>query len=256
MKDILFKIINQFTKGVDTYHNNGSMWLIFTDEKKWVIELTKEGTLWYNFYFFQDCFKYLSLDVVENQHYITEWVEDTIQNGVRNTENDRRSAFYEVESIIQNGVRDIMMSKSMDEINVEDTIQNGVKETELHKDVRPSAVKETIQNGIKETHEDAYHNKGRVEGVIRNGIIETKHGIHFFEDTTENVIKNGIKEVIELPDKSGQLNGYGEYYARQKNMTYPHTDIVNNVITDGIKETNWRKVDNHPTYLDHILINK
>jgi len=212
MRDLLSKIINQFTKGVDTYYNNGSMWFIFTDEKKWVIELTKEGTLWYNFYFFQDCFKYLSLDVLENQHYITEWVEDT------------------------------------------------------------------IQNGIKETHEDVYHNKGRVEGVIKNaikyvkkrnrqpygkvgdivknGIRETIHGIHFFEDTTENVIKNGIKEVIELPDKSGQLNGYGEYYARQKNMTYPHTDIVNNVITDGIKETNWRKVDNHPTYLDHILINK
>jgi C-terminal processing protease CtpA/Prc len=90
------------------------------------------------------------------------------------------------------------------------------------------------------------------------------------------VIKNGIKEVIELPDKSGELNGYGEYYTRQKNMTYPHTDIVNDVITDGIKyikkryrqpygkvediiqkginKTNWRKVDNHPTYLDHILI--
>ena len=190
MRDLLSKIINQFTKGVDTYHNNGSIWLIFTDERKWVIELTEEGTLWYNFYFFQDCFKYLSLDVVENQHYITEWVEDTIQNGVRYT------------------------------------TQYGCDDTTF------------------------------VESVIQNGIRETIHGIHFFEDTTENVIKNGIKEVIELPDKSGELNGYGEYYARQKNMTYPHTDIVNDVITDGIKETNWRKVDNHPTYLDHILIEK
>ena len=53
MKETLYKIFNQFTKGVDVYHTDSSMWLIFTDEKKWVIELTKEGTLWYNFYFFK-----------------------------------------------------------------------------------------------------------------------------------------------------------------------------------------------------------
>ncbi len=43
---IIDKMIGNETKGVDIYHNNGSVWLIFTDEKKWVIELTKEGTLW------------------------------------------------------------------------------------------------------------------------------------------------------------------------------------------------------------------
>ena len=212
MRDLLSKIINQFTKGVDTYYNNGSMWFIFTDEKKWVIELTKEGTLWYNFYFFQDCFKYLSLDVLENQHYITEWVEDTIQNGIKETHEDVYHNKGRVEGVIKNGIK-----------------------------------------YVKKRNRQPY---GKVGDIVKNGIRETIHGIHFFEDTTENVIKNGIKEVIELPDKSGQLNGYGEYYARQKNMTYPHTDIVNDVITDGIKETNWRKVDNHPTYLDHILINK
>jgi hypothetical protein len=76
MKKLIFSTIEKFIKGVDTYNNNGSVWLIFTDEKKWVIELTKEGTLWYNYYFFQDIFKYFSLDVVENQRYITEWVEN------------------------------------------------------------------------------------------------------------------------------------------------------------------------------------
>ncbi len=280
MRDVLFKIINQFTKGVDTYHNNGSMWFIFTDEKKWVIELTKEGTLWYNFYFFQDCFKYLSLDVVENQHYITEWVEDTIQNGVRETyELSMMSGNY-VEYTIQNGVRYTTQYGCDDTTFVESVIQNGIKEVKNCSVSNDENAKNAIEFGIKETHEDAYHNKGRVEGVIRNGIIETRHGIHFFEDTTENVIKNGvketkspgadgdllstiewmesnnaesvpemidnviengIKEVKELPDQSGELNGYGEYYARQKNMTYPHTDIVNDVITDGIKETNWEK---------------
>ena len=294
MKKTLFKIFDKFIEGVDTYYNNSSMWLIFTDEKKWVIELTKDGTLWYNFYFFKDCFKYLSLDVVENQHYITEWVEDTIQNGVRDTPIANGPRIILVEDTIQNGVRDTMNGKFPILPKVEDTIQNGVRDTYWRYRKQQDTVEDTIQNGIKEinhcsvsndenaknaiefgikitlksessypemiekvikeTHEDSYHNKGRVDGVIRNGIKETK-GIGPSEVTTKEIEKV-IKETIELPDKSGELNGYGEYYARQKNRTYPHTDIVNDVITDGIKETNWRKVDNHPTYLDHIFIDK
>jgi len=211
MRDVIFKIINQFIKGVDTYYNNGSMWLIFTDDKKWVIELTKDGDLWYNFYFFQDCFKYLSLDVVENQHYITEWVE----------------------SIIQNGVRETLLYDGFINFSVEDVIKNGIKEINHCSVSNDENAKNAIEFGIKETHEDAYHNKGRVEGVIENGIKETK-GLGPSEVTTKEIEKV-IKETIELPDKSGELNGYGEYYARQKNMTYPHTDIVNDVITDGIK---------------------
>jgi len=30
-------------------------------------------------------------------------------------------------------------------------------------------------------------------------------------------------------------------------------EMIDDVITNGIKETNWRKVDNHPTYLDNII---
>ena len=233
MRDVIFKIINQFIKGVDTYYNNGSMWLIFTDDKKWVIELTKDGDLWYNFYFFQDCFKYLSLDVVENQHYITEWVESIIQNGVRSTKFGLEHQPISVDYAIQNGVRETLLYDGFINFSVEDVIKNGIKEINHCSVSNDENAKNAIEFGIKETHEDAYHNKGRVEGVIENGIKETK-GLGPSEVTTKEIEKV-IKETIELPDKSGELNGYGEYYARQKNMTYPHTDIVNDVITDGIK---------------------
>ena len=84
-RKILHTAFDKHTKNVDNYNHNGSTWLIFTDEKKWVIELTKEGTLWYNYYFFQNIMKLLSLEVVENQHYITEWVEDNIISKVKRT---------------------------------------------------------------------------------------------------------------------------------------------------------------------------
>ena len=56
IKPKLYKLIKRFitqsTKGSDVFIHNGSKWIIFVEDKKWVIELTKEGTLWYNYYFF------------------------------------------------------------------------------------------------------------------------------------------------------------------------------------------------------------
>ena len=49
MEKIINKLIDEFTKGVDTYSHNGSTWLIFTESKQWVIELTDSKTLWYNY---------------------------------------------------------------------------------------------------------------------------------------------------------------------------------------------------------------
>ena len=129
MKKVINFLFNKKINGVDVYYHNGSMWLIFTDEKKWVIELTKEGTLWYNYYFFEKLFKYMSLGVVENQHYITKWVEDMIKNGVSPTSLWNFDDLDSVEDIIQNGVRNIHIGKLHWLPMVEDTIQNGIKET-------------------------------------------------------------------------------------------------------------------------------
>ena len=64
MKKIINLLIDEAVQNADTYTNNGSTWLIFTDDKRWVIELTKEGTLWYNYNFFKSLFAYTSMDVV------------------------------------------------------------------------------------------------------------------------------------------------------------------------------------------------
>ena len=52
----------------------------------------------------------------------------------------------------------------------------------------------------------------------------------------DDIIKNGVKET------------WG--YEKQPQVR------VNEVINVGIKETNWRKVDNHPTYVDNIIDKK
>jgi hypothetical protein len=96
MEKIIHKLINDFTEGVDTYTHNGSTWLIFTESKQWVIELTDSKTLWYNYNFFAGIFSYTSMDVVNNQSYITKWVED----------NNSTSYPKMIDDVIDNGIKE------------------------------------------------------------------------------------------------------------------------------------------------------
>jgi len=164
------------------------MWLIFTDEKKWVIELTKEGTLWYNHYFFNDCFKYMSLGVVENQHYITEWVESIIQNGVINTNPESFDKAVEVESIIQNGV------KETKKIEHDRTTYHGYFNQERGSHTPLDTVQDVIENGIKKTNWRTVDNFPEFEErVIQNGIKETWGYERQPQTRVNNVIQTGKK---------------------------------------------------------------
>ena len=103
MEKIINTLINSSTQGVDTYTHNGSTWLIFTDTKQWVIELTENKTLWYNYNFFKSVFAYASLDCVQNQHLITKWVENNIINKVSDIRfRDARDNKHQFEDTLEN----------------------------------------------------------------------------------------------------------------------------------------------------------
>lgn len=258
MENLILKFIKQNIKGVDIYKHNDSTWLIFTDEKKWVIELTKDKTLWYNYNFFKSIFNFFSMDVVENQHYITKWVEDTIINGVKDTKSgapDNRDYF--IEDTIINGVKETtpsgylgsieMKGKIVHQIEspkqnneVEDAIQNGVKETN-HVDVMKffdNKMEGVLQNGVKETDYRILRVRGQVKGIIENGIKET-NATNFPSGECgyiKEILRNGIKEVQPLPAQDGNRD-WGVYYYRKGNPTKPFNEYLDDAIRFGVKET-------------------
>ena len=240
MKKVVNKTINHFVKNVDTYNNAGSTWLIFTETKQWVIELTVKKTLWYNYNFFKNVFNYLGLEVVESQHYITEWVEETIINKVKRIDNSKghlsrhnkikniietnSTKSASVEETIENGVRSTISLKNPPYEQVENTIQNGVKEIELHKGVRPSAVKNIIENGVKLTNSSLQIDGSCViEDVIENGVKKTCCHDMKLTKSVEKIIQNGVK------------NTYSDIVPRE----YDWSDEfdVEKVIENGVKET-------------------
>jgi len=130
-KEVLFEIINDVIDGMDIYNHNGSLWLIKTEESKWAIEFTKDKSLWYNYSLFKNLFKAISLDLKENQKYVTEWFESRFLN--MSKVEDCYERFFDQDQC------------------VEDTIQNGVKETKRPLLPRNLKAKYVIENGVKET---------------------------------------------------------------------------------------------------------
>jgi hypothetical protein len=127
MNKIINKLISENVRGADTYYYNGSFWLIFTDRLEWIVELKDSGVLLYNFEFFHNLYQYVSLDVVKNQHYITEWFENVIQKEVNETRWFTKERPDFSEDIIHNGIVGTFHGYPDQKILAKTTIQKGKK---------------------------------------------------------------------------------------------------------------------------------
>jgi hypothetical protein len=150
---------------------------------------------------------------------ITESVEDTIQNGVKETISTLRRTLLGVDDIIQNGVKEIRSNKGLitsyrQNHKAKETIENGVMNTKPMDEWVNSEniIKYTVEYGVKETHEDVYHHRPRICGVI----------------------KNGVKEVQPLPAQDGNRD-WGNYYFGKQDRTKPFNDYLNDAIKYGKK---------------------
>jgi hypothetical protein len=272
MEKIIQSLINNWIRGVDTYTHNGSTWLIFTDSKRWVIELTEDKTLWYNYNFFKQIFEFTSLNVVDNQQYITKWVEDNVMNKVKDTRLEINITEGEVDDIIQDGVKRTQDNPFSMITNVENTIQNGVKETKSDDfNVSQFLCEEVIDKGVKETKISPTHTEYgdwldgdvRLDEIIENGVKETNHVdvMKFFDNKMEDTLENGVKftlntefmpksmveDIIENGVKSSFPRQYvGEYIIDKiidKGVIETHDDVyhhkgrIDGVIKNGVKET-------------------
>jgi hypothetical protein len=232
VKKIIDELINCSIKGVDVYRWKDATWLIFTDETRWVVELTDEGTLWYNYRFFKDVFKYVSItDGTEMDGYIIQWANDFFYKDCAH-----RSAAY---------------PRDKDRTKTPHVIENGIKDTQgrgkNHGDEFEWHTRAVIDNGVKEVNQsDSIHRQRRAENLIPRIIKNIKPNrvfikgekmdrIYYSTDCAGNnteifrIIEEGVKKVkpnIEYSQQSGVF----------------HPDCVANhvkiekVIEEGVKE--------------------
>ena len=230
MKRAINQLIEKELKGVDIYSHNGSMWFIFTEERRWVFEYTKENILWYNYSLFHSVFNFVSLDVTENTKYITDWftknilgkpiltsgnkfvwdegVVNIIENSIKETEGVVGSNIPIVERVLENGVKNTWTIGDNFE-DVEDTIQNGVKQTLSESIADSFAIEDTIQNGVKHTYQGQAKMLIIVEDTIQNGVKHTEYGDWLDGDERiGDITQNGVKQICDdFSDNQARVDG-------------------------------------------------
>jgi len=312
MKKIIDELIKCSIENADVYRWKDSTWLIFTKETRWVVELTDEGTLWYNYRFFKDLFNYVSMNVgQEMDGYIIQWANDFFYKDCAH-----RAAAYprdkdrtKTSNVVENGIKNFSRTRDTGEDYIEKIVGGGIKETQgrgkNHGDEFEWHTRAVIDNGIKEVNQsDSIHRQRRAENemgrmikeakpnrvtvhgekmdrfyydpecngnktfmteIIKGGVKEVKRSLMYSNSDVElivkkvkpnieysqqsgvfhpdcvanhvkieKVIEGGIK-VVPLPDMSGELRGYSDYYNTKEDRTKPHTEYVKETIEGGTK---------------------
>jgi hypothetical protein len=244
MKKIIDELINHSIKGVDVYRWKDATWLIFTDETRWVVELTDEGTLWYNYKFFKDIFKYVSITVgTEMDGYIIQWANEY---------------FFKVSTL-----RSIANNPEKDRSYTEKVLENGIKETKErgknHGDEFEWHTRAVVNKGIKEVNDSSsIHRQMRAENLVGRIIRDVKPNIEYSEQTgvydpdcngnkTEiwRIVDECIKNIY--PDhNSGEYDWSGEFETGKiieggvkevkRSLMYSNSDIE--LIVEKIKPNN------------------
>ena len=195
MKKIINELINNSIKGVDVYRYNNATWLIFTDETRWIVELTDEGTLWYNCRFFNDIMRYVSMDPNEYEGYITGWANDYFFKGVNKTEqrgyNHGDEFEWHTRAVVNKGVKKMGNSNS---IRVHNRAVNLV--WRIVKTIKPNIVY-SEQSGVYDP--DCNGNNTEIYRIIEEGIKNTypdrNSGEYDWSNEFEadKVIERGVK---------------------------------------------------------------
>jgi hypothetical protein len=297
MQKIVNELISSSIKGVDVYRWRNATWLIFTEETRWVVELTDEGTLWYNYRFFNDVFKYVSMEVgQQTEKFMIEWANDffykdcahrtilypcdkarnetpkVLENGIKNLSGTRTLGEHYIDLVVTSGIKEVNQSDSIHRQNRAENVMN-----KIIKEVRPNRVTvhdekmdrfyydpnctanftmltDIVEEGVKEikssiwTTKRGIHisdlmcsgNTTDISSIVKNGVKniypDKDPDVYDWSDEfkADNVIQGGIK-VIPLPDPSGELRGYGDYYNTKEDRTKPHTEYVKDAIDGGTK---------------------
>jgi hypothetical protein len=250
LEKLVFGMFDQMIEGADKYiTEQGSTWLIFTKEKKWVVEFTNDKTLWFNYNLFKSELELIGKDCTEERDLIKKWFELRFLNTpkVKNTDKWADDCLPRVVDTIQNGVKDTLFGVDPDEGRVEDTIENGVKETtpsgylgsiemkgnvvhQIESPKQNNEVEDTIQNGVRQTNKRLQKPFRSIKDAIQNGVKDTKKSHWIKSIEAEDIIENGICDVKHSYD-------FEEIVVKDIiEDSYPHKHRVEGVIKNTVKD--------------------
>ena len=238
---LIFREFDDSIKGTDIYNHDGSMWLIFTEERKWVVEFTNQKTLWYNYKHFTDILVLFGMELTEGAEYIKKWYEDKFIFKPKIVEDSIKERLFFVEDTIDNGAKEVKSVYIRSGSGVGDAIQYGVKNTDKWADDCLPRVVDAIQNGVKNIYGNKHYTALGVENTIQNGVKHTEwNGSDLPTHKIEDAIQNGVKHTEDGDWLDGDERFEDIIQNGVKNLgavDYDNLKHVEGIIENGVKET-------------------
>jgi hypothetical protein len=248
MKKIIDELINCSIKGVDVYRWKNATWLIFTDETRWVVELTDEGTLWYNYKFFKDIFKYVSITVgTEMDGYIIQWANDYFYKDCahRSAAYPRDKGRNETPKVLEHGIKDVSSNRAFNTDYINMVVDGGIKEIgqkgKNHGDEFEWHTRAVISKGIKEVYDSSStHRQMRAENLIPKIVKDAKPNIEYSEQTGVydpdcNGNKTEIWRIVEEVKPNVVFHGIDEKYMSFVPSCNANNTDISLIVKSGIK---------------------
>ena len=100
LKKLIFNKLYKDLSGVEIIPHKKSVWFIDRDKKYWYLRYEKNGELWWRYNFFTEFFRLFSMEELEFQWVISEWVEEVLNYKVKTPLLDEYIPIIAVEEVL------------------------------------------------------------------------------------------------------------------------------------------------------------
>lgn len=76
MEKFINKILNSCIEGFVLYDYKGSYWIVHPEKNLWVAKIAYSGYTFFNYFFFESIFFYMSLNAKKDKWYIANWLRN------------------------------------------------------------------------------------------------------------------------------------------------------------------------------------
>jgi hypothetical protein len=122
LKRIIFKKLAKDLSYVEIIPYEDSIWFIDRDKKYWYFQFEDNGTLWWRYDFFEQFFQAFSLERVDYEPLIKEWVEQVLKRKVTTSSAHTPSQLESVEQVLKRKVTISIPSAWLFGMKVEDVL--------------------------------------------------------------------------------------------------------------------------------------
>jgi hypothetical protein len=199
--------------------------------------LTDEGTLWYNYKFFNDVFKYVSMTVgKEMEEYVIQWANDFFYKDCahRSIAYPRDKGRNETPKVLKNGIKEVYDSSSTHrQMRAENLMGRIIR------DVKPNLVDVLFEEQIRCYHDPTCNaNNTMITDIIEGGVKEVKPNVVFHgidKSSMSFVPCNGNTTDINIIVKSGIKNIYPDQISGDQGYNWSNEFEADKVIEYGVK---------------------